>query len=655
MRTNENQNQKLDNGKDLLRQCVKRLKEGQRGEAGGNRALYPVVIVLMGEKCKENTRYIKSTLDDNFDNARYLQYVSVVMSDGECRCSVLEEVESDNYDELVWKDMEYDFKGTVDFAVGKMMSNGVFGKRTSVKIEYIIEATEEEGKSYYDLYKNTKCSYNITVLQTMYLMLNQDPNDDKLKRSEELMRHVVDSYQENRIGTIYMISNNLANGIMLDENTVWKNYRLVADIMLLGDNQNGDQGSVLYNGIKTVSYTLNTKPSDEIAVVSLQAMIEEMKKVQEDNAEKELAMEHVRRRLGMQATGGMDLAKELFSEIKNTYPKAQNLMYLPFRSEQDYHDMLKNDRITIKALDGLTYGAATAYVNMHYIEPVEKYFQSKEKSENCHKQIRQLILKNFQSAELLELAKKLSEFISIWQNEELSFEGFGASKDIFQRIHIQAVYEGEKRFVAKVKEILIEEFTKLTEAAEALYENYGSIAKEVQKESGAIVYDGDINDEFEAYRTLVKNFVRGAHSVNMTTTSFEQVFTPTEEKSLLVKGLWNAFSDLMRCDEFSYDFEKALVFKMKEKNDIDKIKVIQDWVNSNPLNDICLNEAMKVQLQSKGCFYLVNKEADYVEQFKFKQQDGNYSLFYLNRTDSIERVAIYDITNPEILHLMVEG
>ena len=90
------------NGKELLDGCIHKLNEDQRGEAGGNVALHPVVVIMMGEKSREFTKYIKSTLDDNWNNARFLRYLNVIRQDDGYVCAALKK--SGNYAECRWEE-----------------------------------------------------------------------------------------------------------------------------------------------------------------------------------------------------------------------------------------------------------------------------------------------------------------------------------------------------------------------------------------------------------------------------------------------------------------------------------------------------------------------------------------------------------------------
>ena len=83
-------------GKHLLESCISRLNENQCGETGGNVALHPTVLVLLGNKSRCNTKYVKSTLDDNWNNARFLQYLNVVKTDSGWQCFRLAGTRDDN-------------------------------------------------------------------------------------------------------------------------------------------------------------------------------------------------------------------------------------------------------------------------------------------------------------------------------------------------------------------------------------------------------------------------------------------------------------------------------------------------------------------------------------------------------------------------------
>ena len=41
----------MENGRKLLNACIEKMQENRSGKTGGNLALYPVLLVFLGEKC----------------------------------------------------------------------------------------------------------------------------------------------------------------------------------------------------------------------------------------------------------------------------------------------------------------------------------------------------------------------------------------------------------------------------------------------------------------------------------------------------------------------------------------------------------------------------------------------------------------------------
>lgn len=68
----------------------------------------------------------------------------------------------------------------------------------------------------------------------------------------------------------------------------------------------------LYNGVKTASYALVPKPTDEIAAVALQALMRGMYEQEKERLSQELTDKEIRERLDMKVTNGFSVAEEIF-------------------------------------------------------------------------------------------------------------------------------------------------------------------------------------------------------------------------------------------------------------------------------------------------------------------------------------------------------
>ena len=120
MRETEEKQQSFRNGKELLEHCVRTLNANQRGESGGNVALYPVLVIMLGEKCAEHVKYIKRTLDDNWNNARFLKYLKVVKRGDTWQASLIDS--SEDYEQCEWGSEAAEFQEAMNKAVVEMLS-----------------------------------------------------------------------------------------------------------------------------------------------------------------------------------------------------------------------------------------------------------------------------------------------------------------------------------------------------------------------------------------------------------------------------------------------------------------------------------------------------------------------------------------------------
>ena len=372
----------FQNGNDLLECCVRKLNESQHGKTGGNVALYPTVIIFMGKKSRDYVRHIKNTLDDNWNNARYLQYLSVYKNGNEWKCIPLKETRE--YDKCQWQDesSSEDFEDLLNKSIVKLLETDekIFAKRTRVKIEFVLDATERDNIQYYELYRDINSSLHTNDLKTLYLMIDQKPSENKALNSDAVLQHIIVDPQRKQL-TVYLISNYLESGVMLSEQKIWQNYRLAADIILLGGNRTGvsTHADNLYNGLKTVSYALVTKPTDEIAAISLQALLAGVYEAEESASNLDLGEKEIRQKLEMDDYNGVKLAEEIFrKEIASSFPDKEAFRYLPFKSERAYKEAMKAEKITVKGLDAVTMNAASCYIEQHYIKKVIRFVEGEE-------------------------------------------------------------------------------------------------------------------------------------------------------------------------------------------------------------------------------------------------------------------------------------
>lgn len=633
------------NGKELLESCIKKLNENnQQGETGGNVALYPTVVIMMGNKSRDFVQYIKNTLDEDWNNACFLQYLSVVKSAGKKQWKAYSFQKDGGWecDNREWKD-------ALDNAIVKMLETEekIFSSRKSVKLEYVLDATEDDGIEYFELFHKTNNTMCYDELKTLYLMLNQHPGDDKVEASHKLLRNIVKDNVLKGSQTVYLLSNYLNSGKMLSDNDVWQNYKLSAKLILLGGNKKCSREIIqnLFRGFKTVSYALVTKPTDEIAAVSIQTLLHELYALEEKKMSYELSDNEIKEKLQMDKDNGFFYLEELFKKkIKTTFPHENNWKYLPFASLQDYKKIQKNAVITLEIADNITFSVATEFMQKYYIEPVENFFKDNNEIKQCREKISALLEKNFNYFEalyLLEHRSKLDEMIV----SEYHFAGLVEKDSFCKRLHDLAVYESKRIFYNCAKQLVKEELGLFLGNAQNLRETYIKCENEIKHQ---LFVTGDESKSVEKfYSEIVREYVvqKQNHSL-----AFSKVFCVSNTKEELLQALWNEYLELIKYSVYNCDFEQELDNRMDKMNEDSRNKFVHQELKKRLNGSVRIKNNVEISMDKTGCYYMVNANAKYAKTLN-AAESKDYVLFDLNRTDCIEQLEIYSITKPEQLHL----
>lgn len=645
----------IRNGKELLERCTHELGKVQNGDAGGNVAEYPVAVIMMGERCQRYVSYIRNTLMDNWNNAQFLRYLSVVKKGKGYHCAVLEETEVDR--EYRWQEVEGDFAESLDREIQVMLQSDskIFSSRTHVKLEYVLDATEEESEDYYRLFQKVENGLLITELKTLYLMLDQRTDDGQARASDRLMRLVACTPEQQRGGTVYLLSNYMQSGRMLGEYTIWENYRLIADIILLGGNEDKSEKTGLYNGMKTVSYAIVSKPIEEIAYVVLTTLWKELNALKENHIPREFSESKFREQLGFDSSNELNLSKEVFDkEIRKEFPALENFCFLPFSTPRGYKEAEKKVRRQAareakKTVDEMTCSAASAYIDQYYLTPVKCFLANKDGIQNCRKNVRGELLKHFSFYDFLLLQKNTNweRAVSVLGAEYL-FSGISEKESLAAKLDAWAGYKSKKAFCDGIKPVYQEELKKLVESAGALTKYYGECRNEIDR---AWIATEKVQQSVEqVYSELVKKFVRQK-------SAFPEVFSAVSSKEEMLKGLWNAFLDIVEMYRvFQYSFEEELAYRLSSSSESDRDLIVKKELQDRLDGSIRLKNAVVMNLTTMvKSYYLVNESAAYANTLRTAEGYGrNYTLFNLKRTDCIEQIEIYNIDKPDLLRLVKE-
>ena len=123
-------------------------------------------------------------------------------------------------------------------------------------------------------------------------------------------------------------------------------------------------------------------------------------------------------------------------------------------------------------------------------------------------------------------------------------------------------------------------------------------------------------------------------------------------KEEFLSAVWKVFLDLVHRELFYYDFEKELDFRMNRMAENHRQIYVATELQKTLSGSIRFR-SLTDALRKTSCFYLIHGRANYAKQLA--NQDGNgrdFMLFYLNRSDCMEQIEIYDITKREVLDLI---
>ena len=254
-------------GRKLLRSCINQLNKITKTDSGSNHALYPVITIFLGQQTAGQFSTVKDVLDTNWQNGEYLKYLQIVKKEKKNYCRDLVTGVSSDIPSAFMEHALVEMLGTDEY---------IFRDKSRVRLEFILAGEEDGAEEYFDLMLQPGLSSRYNLVKTIFIMLDESEKD-KRQRICKFLGYVTEKRKsaKSEFGAVYLLSNYLKDGNVLLDYRMSLNYRLVADLILLGGNQGADKHSNVessiegYNVIKTAAYALVEKPVRSIAIVSL--------------------------------------------------------------------------------------------------------------------------------------------------------------------------------------------------------------------------------------------------------------------------------------------------------------------------------------------------------------------------------------------------
>lgn len=674
------------NASELLKNAYDTLDALRTGGAGGNAAKYPIVIIFMGKNTVEFLQDVKQPLDDNWLNAPQLEYLHLEKTADGFSCKSLVRNEDDILD-VKWSEESISFDKAMSDAVVRMLGSEDRSFSESdggVKFDFILDATDDDALDLYRLYRDYELSMAITQFKTLYFMIDQTPSE--ITKSETMLQKVIhdDEVKSERVGdsrNIYLISNMQKNNDMLLKGKgLWKNYRLIANIIILGGNRgsNTESNIALSAGIKTAAYAIIPKPISDISKVLVDEIIGQTYEMEKKRFADIITVEDFAKRIGLADDGTMGMAEALFSDVilgdirqvkplyeyvpyiklDNVYQSdgvnklnsaARMLDYLPYRDVNSLKEIKKNGIQSIALIDRETYGAASAYIQCNFKRQIEEFFAAEGRKEQIVAELMEALLKIFNYFEFKHLEEYRQDIIDrIERNLFIQATGNRDANAAFKNI---VKTEAQIFFYEKYKKCLVDAFKRLLDLSDEYTEMYQNIHRDV-----ANLRSPDEDSSIrEYYGGRVRSYIDIQQTNHREGVAFSKIFDVRNNKQQLLGAFYEMFDEYVSEDKFfRSNFEEEFQKRYSDLSPGEQIKAVSEGLIKQITGSMRLKNIIEINASKLATYYLVNANAEYAKRLREDKgySEGKYILYNLNRTDCIEQLEIYKIEDVDYIHLV---
>lgn len=622
-------------GKKLLRSCMNQLSKITKTDNGSNEALYPVVIIFLGHKTVSHFSAVREILDTNWRNGEYLKYIQITKNGDGFQCL-----------DLITGIYENNLSVFIEQSLVEMLKTDeyIFQNKLQVRLKYILAGEEEAADEYFDLMLDMNLGKKYNLLQTIFIMMDES-TAEKRRRISEFLHFIGEKRKntEDKLGAVYLLSNYLKDGNVLLDYRLGLNYRLVADLILLGGNRgtgsHGNAEAVIegYNTIKTAAYALVEKPVRSIAIFSLLKIMEclmkeNLRSYQDWSKDVMQLSEDLQEKLGIRR-GKIQCLEDIFQDhVIKIFPSPSELSYLAYIDENEFKEIHKEKKISFTRLNQATGGNWSLFFEEHYKKELDKLLSDQNFIAKCLTKIE----KNWRLVLTYEDALYgLTEDRVLEALEEFSVsESDLTGNTIEESVHSHAVAKMRTSFYSDMIRKLLKLLTTFHYEAEHFLQTYQALEDEIRKE----VIDEEDRNIRNYYEHLAEHFLRQEEAEIS-----KRIFRIENDGNGLCRELEQIFGELIASDPiFSMSFEQEMQARLDTMSDEARVMMVKRVLEEKIENKIRLRgSAASYENNLRGIFYLMNKDAKYAREVK--HSNHTFTLFHLKRTDCIEKIAIYDL------------
>lgn len=621
----------MNSVKELVKKSAELIDKGWDLLGNTNMSYCPVILVYLGETAHYNCDILLKTLKNNWKNGSYIE-------------EILIPIDYDGTDAVMLENSAHDLgRGEVTGSVSEVIDacirtrllksmNGVFVDKKRIFVEFI-SACEDIGsfEIINEILQPIDTLTGIEIWKSLYLMLDQSDMelDRKAKRLITHMNRENDKiFAPSGFRQIYIVSNYLCSGSILDENEIEANYRAVSDILLLKNNYNINTGTKgnefeLLNQAKTIrtfSYNLVEKPCREIAIATYMGLISEMVNVPVND----------KIYSAFNTTEFTFFDDYYQQQIETKMPGAQAMEYMAWIPEE-LERLKKISTVNLDMLDRATMGQWSEFFRLYYNDVVKNETDNDTFKSSFHHYLKG----KFNYKEMRECFAK-DETKNVIERGSVSAIS-GVRDSVFIRAALFGKeYARELYYNSYVAPVYKDTLIHLYEQAESFERMIKSIDNYLPR-TLVIINSRLYSSIGEYYGKIVKDYI------NDHRTEFNLLMDVDISPSEFYDKLFEFYKSLVnQISTYSLNFEQELGCRLEGMgNDFARRnQVIEVALNSNIEESRRLNVSMGANCRRIYQTYLGNPRADFVKRL---MGDNINNVYDLEKSDCIENLVIYQL------------
>ena len=484
----------------------------------------------------------------------------------------------------------------------------------------------------------------MNFLTMFFLMEVASLRPEKVILRDKIRREICESDIAKKYNSIFVLSNLLSSGATLRGDKEAQNYSLLANIIVLANN-NDLSSSIRKKNLYffpsdkyvalTASYLLVEKPVKEIVIISYYHIISYIAdEVFELKKDYRIPQSELVAALKINNATGFEFVNNKLEYItKEFLPNISAIKMLPNMKQNaisikpESGEMLTKDKV-FSELNARTLGAWSEFYKENFVSVIKKNVNDDFK-EDIRYQIAKSLSEHFNYSELSLLMESGIEYLLESNKPEPRRT---RSIESYEELYSFIIDTIRSELYDELKPVFIDAVRDVDQKSEECRLVYETLRHELLN-----LYDDYSNSDrksiYDFYGTIVRNYVNSGEISKKIRTEFRGFeFSRSEIQS----KLFELFKNMVDASpEFKYSFEEELNKRLAATGDLRADKIISATLESDDDKIIRLKSPTRPSFVKK--FYLAKKDSDYMQLIK---TDDNTVIDTSSRK-SAENIRLY--------------